>query len=179
MAAETARILEFDDNYFYGSAAPARETFPEEREWPPEIPGAGERVGQRERTKETVERKAPGVSLLARLGSLFITTLMIFVVLAQISYNEAAAETVRLNSQLVELTDKHRRLEIAFESVIDMKEVERYARDVLGMSKPDSGQVTVIPSVPRDRAEVLVSAEESSAQGFGSFLSSLMGGFRK
>jgi len=179
MAAQTARVLEFDDNYFYGSAAPAREAFPEERTWPTEIPGTDERVRQRVKAKEAVERKAPGVSLLAIFGSFFVATLMIFVVLAQISYNEAAAETVRLNAQLADLTDNHRRLEIAFESVIDMKEVERYARDVLGMSKPDSDQVTVIPSVPRDRAEIIESAEENTAEGFGSFLSSLVGGFRK
>jgi hypothetical protein len=99
---------------------------------------------------------------------------MVFVVLAQINYNEAASETVRLNNRLRTLTEQQRRLEIAYESVIDIEEVERYAKDVLGMSKPESDQIAIIHSVPGDRAEVIGGSDESTLSGLGKFLSSLL-----
>jgi len=110
---------------------------------------------------------------------LFISVLMVFVVLAQISYNEAAGETVRLNTQLMELTERNKTLALTFESVIDMKEVERFARDELGMSKPDGGQVIIFKSTPRDRAMVISSGEEQSTQGFGTFIRSLTDYFKR
>jgi hypothetical protein len=104
---------------------------------------------------------------------------MLFVVLAQISYNEIASETVRLNAQLTELKEQERKLEISFESVIDIKEVERYARDTLGMSRPDADQVAIIQSIPIDRAVIIDSeGEEGILSGLGSFLSSLLDYFR-
>jgi len=103
---------------------------------------------------------------------------MIFVMLAQINYNEAAGEIVHLNAQLDRLTEQQRRLEITFESVIDMKEVERYARDERGMSKPEADQVAVIHNVPADRVEILDGSDEGALQGLGSFVSSLLDNFR-
>jgi hypothetical protein len=55
-----------------------------------------------------------------------------------------------------------------------MKEVEQYARDVLGMSKPDNYQMAVIQSAERDRAEVLAVADRGALREFGSFISSLL-----
>jgi branched-chain amino acid transport system ATP-binding protein len=46
---------------------------------------------------------------------------MVFVVLAQINYNEAASETVRLNNRLRTLTEQQRRLEIARALATDPK----------------------------------------------------------
>ena len=103
---------------------------------------------------------------------------MVFVVLAQISYNEAASETTKLNSQLSMLADQQRTLAIAFESVICMNEVEQYARDILGMSRPENYQMAVLPSAISDRAEVLSAVDAVSLRGLGSFLSSLMAYFR-
>ena len=122
MGAEAARVLDY---------------FPEAAPIPSEAPGVEERMRQREKARaEVAAQTKPMVSPFALFGSVLVTVLMIFVVLAQINYNEAAAETVRLNAQLTELTERHRALTITFESVISMKEVEQYARDVLGMSKP-------------------------------------------
>ena len=178
--AEAARAPEFPDEYIYGSAAPVRETFPETTATPVEIPLREERPLQRERAGVAVKtQSAPAVSLFAIFGTLLAGTLMIFVVLAQISYNEIAAESVRLNEQLAMLKEAETRLEITFESVIDMKEVERYARDVLGMSRPEADQVAVIHTVPDDRAEIVRNEEEDPLREFGSFISSLLGYFRR
>ena len=182
--AEAARVLDFDDRYVYGSAAPARERFPEREQTPLRSPLRSpqslERVRQKERVREAAAAEyMPGVSLFAMFGSVFVACLMVFVVLAQISYSEAAAESVRLGAQLSALEDQQRVLMMEFESVMDMKEVERYARDVLGMSTPDTHQIAVIYSSAPDRAEVLVAPEGGTLRDFGSFISSLLDQFRR
>lgn len=183
MAAEAARVLEFQDEYYYGSAVPVRETFDEPLERPVETPSAQELLRQRQKAREAAEQRAKsalGVSMFAILGSVVVSILMVFAVLAQISYNEVANETTRLKAQISQLEEQERRLQITFESVVDMKEVERYARDVLGMSKPETEQVAVIQSVQRDTAEIVgTRAGDDTLRGFGSFMSSLAEYFRR
>jgi len=177
--AEAARILEYEDAYFYGSAVPKREVYDEPAPEQVEIPALDERVRQRERAKaEEMSRSLPSVSLFAIFGTILVGALMTFMILAQISFNEIAGETTRLNAQMSELTDKQRKLGITFESVIDMKEVERYARDELGMSNPDADQVAVISSIPSDKAEIMETGEEGMLKGLGSFISSLLEYFK-
>jgi cell division protein FtsL len=132
---------------------------------------------QRERSKKAAAaaKNVPTVSLFAVFGTILAAALMVFVVLAQISYNEVTSETVRLNTQLRSLTEQQRRLEITFESVVDMKMVEQYARDVLGMSPPEADQVAIMMSISLDKAEIVRGVEEESRlRGLGSFLSSLL-----
>ena len=176
MAAEAAKRLDYLDSAYYGSAAPAQAPYVRPGFRPEDIPVQQEQTGVRERAKENTAQRAPSVSLFAVFGAIFAGFLMFFVVLAQISYNEVASETVRLNAQLSELTEQERRLEIEFESVIDIKEVERYARDTLGMSKPDAGQVAVIGSMSFDSVEIFDGGnEDASTSDIGSFISSLLG----
>jgi len=178
MAAEAARVLDYDSRYYYGSAAPVLEPFPEVAP-PLENPYTEERRRQRERTKVAdAVQSLPHLSFFAIVGSFTVAAIMILVVLAQISYNEAATEAVRLKSQFSALEEQQRALMIEFESVMDMKEVERYARDVLGMSRPEVGQLAVYANTAVDRAEVLASPEKSTLRDFGSFISSLLDYFR-
>jgi cell division protein FtsL len=175
MAAEAARVLDFDNDFYFGSAAPAQEVYDAPAAAPEEIPIPRERTIQRQRARAAAAAQSvPGVSLFAVFGAILAATLMVFVVLAQINFNEAASETVRLSNRLRTLTEQQRRLEIAYESVIDIEEVERYAKDVLGMSKPEADQIAIIHSVPSDRAEVIGGSDESTLSGLGKFLSSLL-----
>jgi len=172
--------------YTYGTAAPTIQAMVEaetKRMHMPEqkVTTLKERIKQQEKERgkaHSVEKKAPGISVFAILGALFVAVLMVFVVLAQINYNETAAESVRLNILLRELNEKHRALELSFESAVNIKEVERFARDELGMSRPDAGQIVVMSSAPRDSAIALNSGEERGIQGFGNFLRSLIDYFR-
>ncbi|MCL2227849.1 MAG: cell division protein FtsL [Oscillospiraceae bacterium] len=176
--AEPARALDYE-KYNHGTAAPAKEAFPEEEHRPLESPRAEERARQREKAKAAEAlQNMPSVSFFAIAGTVIVSTLMIFVVLAQISYNETAVETARLRSQYVALNEQHRRLEVTFESVIDMAEIERYARDVLGMSRPGVNQTGVIQSVSVDRAEVLAAPPTNVLRDIGAFFSSLLEHFR-
>ena len=128
---------------------------------------------------EAVEKTVPGISFFAILGTVFVAVLMVFVVLAQINYNETAAESVRLNMLISDLSARHRALELSFENAVDIKEVERFARDELGMSRPETSQVIIISTTPRDTAMVINNSEDRGLQGFGSFLRSLTEYFRR
>jgi len=181
MAAEAARSLDYLDEYFYGSAAPARAPVIRPAAPPDEIPGESERAQPRTGIKTAIAAQSiPFVSPFAVFSTVFVAILMVFVILAQISYNEVANETARLNAQFEDLAIQERKLAILFESVIDMKEVERYAYDVLGMSKPDADQVTILQTMSVDKAEILGSgANDSAMNGLGSFFSSLLGYFKR
>ena len=180
MAAETARVLNDFEDYMLGTAAPATEEYDEPSRHA-ETPSPQELLRRRERARAAAAAQgAPFVSVFAVFGSVIIAALMILSVLAQVSYNEVAGETVRLNNQLVKLEEQERKLEIAFESVVDMKEVEQYARDVLGMSKPDAQQVAIIQTVQTDTAEVIDNSEKAGVlRGFASFISSLTEYFKR
>ena len=179
MAAEAARSLEYLNSLYYGSAAPALEPYEEPSTKPIETPYEQEipETVVRERARTT--QSTPVLSLFAVFGAVFTGVLMIFVMLAQVNYNEIAGEIVRLDNQLNELFEQGRTLEVEFENVIDMKEVERYARDSLGMAKPDADQVAIIRTISGDMAEIVIPESESrSISGFASFLSSLIEHFR-
>ena len=172
-------------NYYnYGGAAPTIKAMVDAELMRGEMPDSKtsakkERARRLERIKAVAERKTvPGISVFAVLGTVFVSVLMVFVVLAQINFNETAGETARLSAHLSDLSERHRVLELAFESVIDIKEVERYARDELGMSRPDASQVIVISATPRDTAMVVNAGQERGIQGFGEFLKSLTNYFR-
>jgi len=172
-------------NYYnHGTAARSVEAIADEETKRVQMPqvkktGSKERAGRLDRVKAVAAAKTvPGISVFAVLGTLFVSVLMVFVVLAQINFNETAGETARINMQLSELADRYKALELAFESVIDIKEVERFARDELGMSRPETDQLVIISATPRDSAIVFNNGQERGMQGFGTFLRSLTGYFR-
>jgi len=173
-----ARALSY---YSYGSAAPTLKSLVDaETKKMPALKTKEpttmikEKVNRLEKIKAAAEMKtAPGISVFAVLGTLLVSVLMVFSVLAQINFNEAAGENVRLRAHISELKTKQRSLELAFESVIDIKEVERFSRDELGMSRPDAGQTVAVSTTPRDTAVIVPVTEDRGIQGFGLFLRSL------
>jgi len=167
--------------YNYGSAAPTLQSLvdAETRKMPVLKPKESakptdKKTGRLEKIKAAANAKTvPGISVFAVLGTLFVSVLMVFSVLAQINFNEAAGENVRLRAHISELAAKQKTLELAFESVIDIKEIERFSRDELGMARPDTGQIVAISTTPRDTAVIIPVTEERSVLGFGIFLRSL------
>jgi len=171
-----ARTLSY---YNHGTAAPTiqamveAETRRAEMPMPKPQPPAVKKREKRRDFVKAAKKQASGISIFAILGTLFVAVLMVFVVLAQINYNETAAESVRLNILINDLTERYKALELSFESAVEIKEVERFARDELGMSRPDAGQIIIISSTPRDSAIIIDNKEERGIQGFGNFLKSL------
>jgi len=171
--------------YNYGSAAPTLNSLidAETKKMPaikPAKPVVKERTGRLEKVKAIADAKTvPGISVFAILGTIFVAVLMVFSVLAQINYNEAAVENVKLKSHISDLKEKQKMLELTFERVVDIREIERYAGDELSMSRPDAGQIISISTIPRDTAVIFPAAESREEQGFGAFIRSLTDYFRK
>jgi len=131
------------------------------------------------RVAPQAKAKAPsGISVIAVIGTLVVCALMILSILAQINHNEVAIETARFSVEVRELAETHRALSLAFESSINIREVERIARDELGMSRPDAAQVITITSRPHDRAFVVYHEYEEDQSGFIAFITSLFDYFR-
>lgn len=124
--------------------------------------------------------KAYGVSLFAVTGFVVVAVMMVFVLLAHVRYNDISSETVRLQARLDELNEQERKLMIEYEKAFDVIAVEQYATNVLGMSKPDESQVSVVQTTAYDKA-VVVSQEKDETQGTESmvtFLASLVSYFK-
>jgi len=135
---------------------PKKSKAPKEKKVPKEKKAPKETKTQKEKhLRADLEQSAPSVSLFAIIGFFAVSALMIFVMLAQVNYNEVLRETARLNTHLDILHEQQRVLSITFESVINMDEIERYAKDVLGMSKPEAEQVTLLRTLPEDKIEVI------------------------
>jgi len=129
---------------------------------------------EKPKTKTVAAKKtAPKVSIFAIFSTMFVAVLMVFVVLAQINFNETAVETVRLNAHLTELNQQHRALELSFERAVDLRTIEQYATTTLGMSRPDATPSVALAVTPRDTAMVIEVEEENDLQRFGQFLLSL------
>jgi cell division protein FtsL len=125
-------------------------------------------------------QRSYGVSLFAVTGFIVVAVMMVFVLLAHVRYNEITAETVRLQARLDELAETERKLMIEYEKAFDIIAVEQYATNVLGMSKPDESQISVVQTTAHDKA-VVVSREEDEThrpESIVSFLASLVSYFK-
>ena len=153
---------------------PKEKKAPKVKKDPKERKAQKEKKAQKENPSNAqMQHSAPSVSLFAIVGFFVVSALMIFVMLAQVNYNEVLRETARLNTHLDILHEQQRVLSITFESVINMDEIERYAKDVLGMSKPEAEQVTLIRALPEDKVEVFDEANIDRWREFSGFLTFL------
>ena len=91
MAVQAAERIKYSNDYIFGSAV-AVPRYDEPVEVPAEAPKSQTREQSLPRTRQNAAaaKKQQGVSLFAIFGSVLIAALMIFIVLAQISYNEVA-----------------------------------------------------------------------------------------
>lgn len=125
-------------------------------------------------------QKSYGVSLFAVTGFIVVAVMMVFVLLAYVRYNDISIETVQLQSRLDELTEQERKLMIDYEKAFDVNAVEQYATNVLGMSKPDESQVSVVQTTTSDRAFIVNSEKEEApvSESMVTFLASLVSYFK-
>ncbi len=124
-------------------------------------------------------QKAYGLSLFAVCGFALVAVMMVFVLLSHIKYNEITSEAAQLQTRLAALTEEERKLKIAYEDAFDVNEVEAYATNVLGMTKPLDSQVATVATAASDKAVVLgTPAEENSRTSIGTFLMSLVSYFK-
>jgi cell division protein FtsL len=163
--------------FVHGSAAPAVTEYDEYYSEQNEIVAPQEKPAPRTRSRASAGKY--GISVITVIGVIVAAVVCVSAVLAQINYTHLTRETAALNAQLRALTEQERRLEIEHERLIDLREVERFARDVLGMSVPVGGQVEVVVGTQQDRSVVLQDEEDESwIREIGAFFLSLLDNFR-
>lgn len=136
----------------------------------PAKPPVRERVVPRD---ESIPRQS--VSLLAITGVMAAVVLLIFALMAHVQFTQISAEAQALQSQLSVLAEENSKLTIAYESALNLTEIEDYAINTLGMQKPHSDQIHYVNSAAQDKATILTSGE--TAKG-GDLISSLLEYFR-
>ena len=126
------------------------------------------------------KQKAYGISLYAVVGFVIVAVMMIFVLLAHVRYAEVTNETVKLRTQMTQLNDQERKLQIAYANAFDATQVEQYATRQLGMTQPSESQLGTISVTAQDSAVVADTQQVTTPanESMGTFLASLVAYFK-
>lgn len=100
---------------------------------------------------------------LKSLAAVAIALLMVAGLLERVELTRKSDINVQLGDELSELKEENRRLQIEYESGIDLSEIEDYAKNVLGMQKPNIEQITEIDTEPQNKI-VLTGGSEGGEQ---------------
>ena len=92
---------------------------------------------------------------MAILGFALAAVLLVFSLMARVQFTVASDTAAQLESQINELTEQKSRLTIAYESALNLTEIEDYAINNLGMQKPHSDQVVYVNGTSKDKAVIL------------------------
>ena len=95
-----------------------------------------------------------------------VLSAVIFVALlaAKIELTKAADEYAELKCELSELKAENVRLRLQYESLIDLPELEEYAKNTLGMQKPEYGDIKELYTETCDKAVVFKDSSKTDAE---------------
>ena len=133
------------------------------------------RAQARTRAREATRVRVPGFAI---LGGLVVLMMAVFVLTSIIQLNSVNAEIVSLEGQMTTLRADAARLRIEHENAFALVEVERFAREELGMVEPVPGQVVLIQANARDTAEILF-VEYEQRTGFFQHIADLFASLRE
>ena len=102
--------------------------------------------------------------ILNLLTVIIICALLVKSLILRIELTAVCDANVKAEQQLAELNEEQRKLQIEYEISIDLKEIDEYARNELGMQKPSPGQTVRIETETQDRAVVLDDSEETDCE---------------
>ena len=83
---------------------------------------------------------------------------------ARIKLTEINDNNAALIQECAKLHEENARLRIAYESSIDLNELEEYAKNVLGMQKPESERIIHIDVDTRDKAVILKDSAKADGE---------------
>lgn len=117
---------------------------------------------RRQPKKQVQTAKKQSVTGFAILGAMGITMLLLLVVLSHVQLAVLSSEVMQLEQSLNTLSAEATRLQGAHDLAFHTTQVERFAREELGMVDAVRGQVIFLESSTIDTARVIVPVEESS-----------------
>ncbi|MCL2827808.1 MAG: hypothetical protein FWD99_03635 [Oscillospiraceae bacterium] len=158
-------------------ALPEFPAYPQEERVPERAAPPSEKARVRTRTRaKTAQRQS--VSKFAILGSVVVAALLLLVVLSHLQLAMISHEMVGLEGQLAGLREESVQLQIAYASAFNQTDVERFAREQLGMVDASPGQVFHLGAVLGDTAEILEIVDERD-HGILSHLAGLFGSLKE
>ncbi len=122
---------------------------------------AQERIQERARAREAAKAQTFGVPLFAIVGGLVVAALMVLLLLGYVQLTAISGETSAMRSSISRLEEENEAIKIQYESTFNMDDVELYAINILGMSKPDASGQNNYTVIIGDRARIL--AEDETA----------------
>ncbi len=108
-----------------------------------------------------------GLSLLSMLGAAAAVVLLTMMLLAQIRLTDISDTAARLEDQISALELERDKLTVEYETIFNLKDVEQYAVDVLGMQEPDSQQVFYLTGVASADKAVVIEKDDADMFSLG------------
>jgi len=161
----------------YGSAAydynTSRRIYAEPQAEPRVYKEHREKTDAQRRVRKAAAAKRKNAVLMAAAAFLavgmIVLNLLSYALLAQLSETTGAIE-----SEYVALQEEHAKLLVKYEQTFNMNEIEDYAINVLGMTRPTGNQKTEVGSVKEDKS-VVYSYEEADTENIFSDMANLVG----
>ena len=139
-------------------------------------PRRRERTRQQEWIKEDVQpdvrrqvavKNHQGLSILSMLGAAVAMVLLTMMLLAQIRLTDISDTAARLEDQITALELERDKLTVEYETIFNLKDVEQYAVDVLGMQEPDGQQVFYLTGVASADKAVVIEKDDADMFSLG------------
>ena len=122
-------------------------------------------------------RRVHPMGILCSLGAVVTAVLLVMTLFAQIRLVTISKETVEIEAVIETKQAVNDRLRVEYESVFNLKDVEEYATNVLGMQEPCEDQIYYLTNVSSsDRAVVVEDSDDNIfAQGMQDLTSAIDG----
>ncbi len=143
---------------------------------PREQPRRREKNRQQEWIKEDVRPEAgavasvrnhQGLSVVSMLGAVAAVILLTMMLLAQIRLTDISDTAAKLEDQISALELERDKLTVEYETIFNLKDVEEYAVDVLGMQEPDGQQIYYLTGVASADKAVVITKDDTDMFSLG------------
>lgn len=135
-----------------------------------------ERLREREWIKEDVRTESraetaahdrQGISLLSLMGVAAVIVLLTMMLLAQIRLTDISSHAAELETRIAQLELEKDKLTVEYETIFNLKSVEEYAVNTLGMQQPEDDQIFYLTGVTSADRAVVITRDETDMFGLG------------
>lgn len=118
------------------------------------------------RPREAVRQKI-GISPISAVGVVVAVVLLTMVLLAQIQLTGISSQAAELEDEIAVLELERDKLTASYETIFNLKRVEDYAVNNLGMQKPTESQICYLTGVAAADKAVVVTKDSTDMFSFG------------
>lgn len=145
-----------------------------------ERPAVKERTRTRVKVRPAARKRSLG-KIMTAIGAVVAVGLIVLNLLSYAMLVEISEASSEVEARYTELQEEKAKLLVDYEKTFDMKEIENYAINVMGMMRPGADQTVELDSVRTDKAVVHTVQEESDSNFFtdiSNFVAALLSYFK-